>query len=220
LVGRFTQGPMILAIAGALLFGFGFWRRRMPYDRATYVFLHLGLVVLAFSAPREAGQFFLRWSQDSTKASYRWTGGESCRGKDGRGEAVRSLKQLRPPYIIGVSGLRGDLGRALARRLGYSDRAPRANLAHLELNGTLNFGSASCFFPLFHSDAVKGELQLQSAFVDGEGKARCNASHSLSLQVDASLVGVASCRDLRSHVAAHLAREVRAQARRMTGHGR
>ncbi|MBW2735870.1 MAG: hypothetical protein JRH20_26080, partial [Deltaproteobacteria bacterium] len=38
LVGRFTQGPMILAIAGALLFGFGFWRRRMPYDRATYVF--------------------------------------------------------------------------------------------------------------------------------------------------------------------------------------
>lgn len=220
LVGRFSRGPLILAIAGLLLFAFGFWRRRLPYDRAVYPFLHLGLVVLAFAAPREAGQFFFRWAVESVQSSYRWSGGDACGGADSATQKIKSLKQVRPPYVIDASGLRGDLGRAVARRLGRSDRAPKSGVARLVLAGKLEMGSVGCYLPFFHVDGVESTLKVATVYRDGEGPLRCTASHALAASIKASFVGVAACRDLRSSVAAHLARELRAQAKRVTGHGK
>lgn len=220
LVGRFSRGPLILAIAGLLLFAFGLWRRRLPYHRALYPFLHLGLVILAFAAPREAGQFFFRWAHESTQKSYRWSGSEACHGQDAAGKRVRSVAQVRPPYTIDVSGLRGSLGQALARRLGRSDKAPLRGVARFALTGKLELGSASCHLPFWRSDSVEGTLSLAMTYRDAAGKLRCSASHALALKLQLSLRGVAACRDLRNMAAASLEKEVRAQARRVTGYAK
>lgn len=217
LILAFDQGSLAVAITGALLAVFGLWRIGRPYDRAPYALLHLGLVILVFSMPREAGHFFLRWETHDISSKWRWTGSESCSGSDVKGKL--SIARFRPPYVLLARGLRGELGWAIARKLKTAD-LPAPNVARIRLQGQLPFADPSCYLPFYKRQSVRGQISMTTFFSRSvaAGRVSCNAGHTLNFELSASMTGIGSCRDLTDAVAFEVIKQLRAQARALTGH--
>lgn len=217
LILAFDEGSLAVVITGALLAVFGLWRIGRPYDRAPYALLHLGLVILVFSMPREAGHFFLRWETHDISTKWSWTGNESCNGSNVRGKL--SIARFRPPYVLLAQGLQGELGQAIARKLKTAEPST-PGVARVQLTGQLPFADAGCYLPFYKSESVHGQIAMTIYFnrsVSG-GHVGCNAGHTLSFELSASMTGIGSCRDLTDLVAFELIKQLRQQARAITGH--
>jgi hypothetical protein len=211
-------GTLTVAGTGVLLLGYGLWRRRSGYPNALYASLHLVLVVLAFSAPRETGFFSLTWANIEAKQSVSISGSASCNAIVGK---KASLASRRPPFILRTQGLRGLWGRQVALSLGHSALPKNTTgLAIVRVSGRLDGASASCYLPGYHSEWVQGTLTIELRYLDDRKKSRlrCNASYTMAITQSATLAGVGSCRDMMRYAANRIAASIRAKVLEATGH--
>jgi hypothetical protein len=215
--GTWSEDALLLALLGAAIAGIGWWRRARPPTRFLHVAVQLGVVVLAFQVPREQGRLSLRWANSQTNAQWSWNGGSNCNGTDLGGRPA-ALNADRPAWVIRASGTTGDLGEAVARRLGRNLVDPPGT-AVFNAMGQLNFAGFGCDVPGYRSGSARGSVTLSVSYNrnDGQGTLSCGGSYLLSYTVEAQLAGIGSCRQLTDEVAAQIVAQFEAQARAVTG---
>ncbi len=217
LTRSYDEEVLLLALLGAVIAGIGWWRRAPPPARLLHAAIQLAIVVLAFQVPREQGRINLRWGDAATQATWNWSGGSNCNGS-GLGDRPATMHTDRPAWIIRAPGMSGDLGDAIARRLGRDPNQP-PRTARFDAGGRHEFAGLGCHVPGYRTGSTRGNLNVSFTYhrQDGGGSLSCSGSYHLSYTVDAHLTGIGSCHQLIDEVAAQITAQVAAQARAVTG---
>lgn len=199
------------------------WRfRGRPPASLRTTLLMCAAVVLGFQLPREAGSYSLHWN--SVEHALDWTGQQSqnCSGMN-LGDRPDTLAAYHPQPVIAPQ-LGGALGQLVNAQLGEPPEGARwaPGSAEVRVTGHLDYGDLPCYLPLFKSDHIRGNVTLQVSFAaqgdpPEDWSITCNATNALSVDIDVTSTGIASCRDLAKVAATRIAETIRTETAKITG---
>jgi hypothetical protein len=188
---------------------------RAPGRPLTTVMLLIG-VILAIEVPREFGWINVSWTKTSTDTKREWQGTESCNTIDWTGESnvaalSRSWRRT------------GALGGSIGELVGHAGAGGGGDgELVVDVTGTIEGGGPLCYLPLYKPVSFDVGLSVTLHVADhaGSGSATCTGSGTVRLHVEHATIGIASCQDVREHVAAHVEQQLAELARGLAGGGR
>jgi hypothetical protein len=188
---------------------------RAPGRPVTTVLLLVG-VILAIEVPREFGWINVSWTRTATDTNRNWQGTERCNSVDWTGDSnVAALSR--------AWRRTGALGGSIGELVGYAEPGTGGDgELVVEVTGTIDGGGPLCYLPLYKRAAFDVGLSVTVHVTDhaGAGSATCTGSGTLRMQVEHATTGIASCRDVRKHLAKHVEEELAAFARGLAEGGR
>jgi hypothetical protein len=219
LVVAFADAPMLLAIAGTAAIVLASRLRRRAPTTPLSIALLLASVIVAFQIPREIGTYSLHWKSSEAKWNWNANGGENCSGMN-LGDRRAAIAPYLPTPVI-ESQLSGSLGELVGERFGQNGPPPPfvPNEARVHVSGNADYGGLGCYLPLHKTLDVQASLSTQTTFHPDlpDASLSCSASHQITFDVHVTTTGIASCRDLATEAAQHIADQIHAHARAVCG---
>ncbi|MCA9668323.1 MAG: hypothetical protein KC503_22175 [Myxococcales bacterium] len=224
---RFVGIGLVVAAYGAVRLA----RPARDRGRGLIAALSLGVALLAVELPREAGVTTLRLASTSIAraTTTTWRGAQQCSGINLASAGIkrpRRVADLHPRGVaIAASKLTGNIGSLLAERLARRLPSPAgagASTASFTLSGRLDGDEIACYTPLYRRTRLSGSLDVALQFRSGgetagrQWAASCRGVYTATIDIAASLVGIAACVDARRAIAVELERVLRAKIRQLT----
>lgn len=214
-----TEGVVVIGVAAIAACVVG-WRKRKT-ERSTR--LSLGLLVASmvlFHLPREMGNVSFELANGTQSRRTQANQSESCSGSGG----ALSVSRYHPAWVIDPSGLTGSLGEIVRERYAVGEFVP--DRVVVRISGDVDFASPACYLPVYRFGDTHATLHLDYSFhfrephsrePDG-GEVSCSGGAQITLDIEADLTGVASCRDLEIDAAEQLMAGVVFHVRPWMGH--
>jgi hypothetical protein len=163
----------------------------------------VALALVAFAAPREAGWFSISNNRAHTDTRRHVETSSRCNGTNWNGPL--NVPALARDLVV-WGGLTGNVGE----RVRFEDRDVGDGTLELQAMGDVDVGWLGCLLPLVKTASFDASLFVSGGVhvSAGGGAAFCSVSGTVTLHVETSVHGVASCRDVRQALARQIATEL------------
>jgi hypothetical protein len=180
-----------LLLSFAVIFGALAFRMRPP---ARHPVILLVMALLLVEVPREAGWLNVSRTSSTTSTTRLpfFVSTPTCK----LGELATLSRGWR--VVTELTGNVGEHARA-------ADPKSRPDELVITARGEVEGGGLGCYLPLYKAADVEAEVEIHYRV---DGKSQCAGTRMLRVDIDTTMTGIASCRDMRKQLGRILVREL------------